>query len=47
MKRLSKSVRKFIRKEKCRLRRQFLDIKTQNEKIKELLATLRSTHKIL
>ncbi len=32
----SKSVRKFIRKEKARIRREILDFKEQEEKIKEL-----------
>ena len=36
MKRLPKSVRKFIRKEKARIRRQFLDLKKQKEEIKKL-----------
>jgi len=35
-KRLPKSLRKFIRKEKARIRREVLDIKEQEEKIKEL-----------
>jgi len=37
VKRLPKSVRKFLRKEKSRLRRQFSDSQIREEKIKELL----------
>lgn len=33
---LSKSIRKFIRQEKARIRRQFLDFKKQEEIIKQL-----------
>jgi len=35
-KRLSKSVKKYIRREKTRIRRQFFDIKEQEELIKKL-----------
>ncbi len=35
-KKLSKSVRKYIRREKARIRRQFFDIKEQEESIKQL-----------
>lgn len=35
-KRLPKSLRRFIRKEKARIRREVLDLKLQEEKIKEL-----------
>ena len=35
-KRLSKSIRKFIRQEKARIRREVLDIKEQKELINEL-----------
>jgi hypothetical protein len=35
-KRLPKSVRKFIRKEKARIRREILDLKEQEKKIQEL-----------
>jgi hypothetical protein len=35
-KRLPKSVRKFIRMQKAQIRRQFLDVKKQEELIKEL-----------
>ena len=35
-KRIPKSLRKFIRREKARIRRQFLDTKKQEEAIKEL-----------
>ncbi len=35
-KRLPKSIRKFIRKEKARIRREILDLKIQEEKIKKL-----------
>jgi len=38
--RLPKSVRKFIRKEKARIRREVLDLKEQEEKIKELYQKL-------
>jgi len=40
-KRLSKSVRKFIRKEKARIRREILDSKAQEEKIKQLYENLK------
>ncbi len=36
MKRLPKSVRKYIRKEKARIRREVLDYKKQKKLIKEL-----------
>ena len=39
-KRLPKSLRKFIRKEKARIRREFLDIKKQEEEIKKLYSNL-------
>jgi len=39
-KRLPKSLRKFIRKEKARIRREVLDIKEQEEKIRELYQKL-------
>jgi len=35
-KRLSKSIRKFIRKEKARIRREVLDLRKQEELINEL-----------
>lgn len=35
-KKLPKSLRKFIRKEKARIRREILDLKKQEELIKEL-----------
>ncbi len=35
-KRLPKSIRKYIRKEKARIRREFFTLKEQEEKIKEL-----------
>jgi len=35
-KRMPKSVRKFIRKEKARIRREVLDIEEQKKKIQEL-----------
>jgi len=35
-KKLSKSIRKFIREEKARIRRQVLDIKEQQKLIEEL-----------
>jgi len=36
MKKLPKSLRKYIRREKARIRRQFFDSRKQEEKIKEL-----------
>jgi len=36
MKKLPKSIRKYIRKEKARIRREILDLKEQERKIKEL-----------
>jgi len=36
MKRLPNSIRKFIRKEKARIRREVLDLKEQEEKISNL-----------
>ena len=39
-KRLPKSLRKFIRQEKARIRREVLDMKEQEEKIKELYQKL-------
>jgi hypothetical protein len=38
--RLAKSQRKFIRREKARIRREFLDLKKQRELINELYAKL-------
>lgn len=35
-KKLAKSVRKYIRREKARIRRQFFDVKEQEELIKKL-----------
>ncbi len=35
-KRLSKGIRKYIRKEKARIRREVLDIKEQRKQIEEL-----------
>lgn len=35
-KRMPKSIRKFIRREKARIRGQFLDIKEQEDKIKQI-----------
>ncbi len=40
MKRLPKSVRKFIRKEKARIRRETFDIEEQRKKIEELYQKL-------
>ena len=37
----SKSVRKFIRKEKARIRRQVFNLKEQEEKIKQLYENLK------
>lgn len=39
-KRLPKSIRKFIRKEKARIRREIFNLKEQEEKIKELYQKL-------
>lgn len=36
-KRLPKSLRKYLRREKAQIRRQFLDEKEREEKIRELL----------
>lgn len=36
LKKMPKSIRKFIRREKARIRRQFLDVKKQEEQIAEL-----------
>jgi len=36
MKKLPKSLRKYIRKEKARIRREFLDLKEAENKIKQL-----------
>ncbi len=38
MKKLPKSTRKYIRKEKARLKREFFDFKKREEKINELYA---------
>lgn len=35
---MSKSIRKYIRKEKSRIRREVLDIKQQEEQIQQLLS---------
>jgi len=35
-KRMPKSIRKFIRSQKAQIRRQFLDVKKQEELIKEM-----------
>jgi len=40
MKKLSKSIRKHIRQEKSRIRREILDFKEQEKKIKELYENL-------
>jgi len=40
MKKLSKGIRKYIRKEKARIRREVLDIKEQKRLIKELYEKL-------
>lgn len=37
MKRIPRSLRKYIRKEKARLRREVLDLKEQEKQIKELI----------
>ena len=39
-KKMPKSIRKFIRKEKARIRREFLDTKKQDELINELYTKL-------
>jgi hypothetical protein len=39
-KKLSNSVRKFIRRQKAQIRRQFLDVKKQEEMIKEMYTKL-------
>jgi len=38
---LPKSIRKYLRKEKARIRREVFDIKEQNKKIEELYKTLK------
>lgn len=40
MKKMQKSIRIFIRNEKARIRRQFFDVKKQNEMIAEIYAKL-------
>ncbi|MCD6094581.1 hypothetical protein J7J39_01605 [bacterium] len=42
-KKLPKSLRKYIRKEKSRIRREVLDIKEQEKRIKELVQSLSKT----
>lgn len=42
--RLPKSIRKFIRQEKARLRRQILDREEAERKIKELVAVIRQRY---
>lgn len=42
---LPKSLRKYIRKEKARIRRELLEIKEQQEKIKNLLEKFYKTPK--
>lgn len=44
-KKLSKSLRKFIRREKARIRREVLGLKEQEEKIKELYQKLEPKNK--
>ena len=39
-KRMSNSVRKFIRRQKAQIRRQFFDVKKQEELIKEMYLKL-------
>ena len=41
-KKLPKSVRKFIRTQKAQIRRQFLDVKKQEELIKEMYNKINS-----
>lgn len=43
LKKMSKSVRKFIRTQKAQIRRQFLDLKKQEEMIKEMYSKLNPT----
>jgi len=45
MKRMAKSVRKFIRREKARIRRQVFDVKKQEELIEELYKKLKNDNK--
>lgn len=40
MKKLSKGIRKYIRKEKARIRREILDIEEQERSVKELYERL-------
>jgi hypothetical protein len=44
-KRMANSVRKFIRKEKARIRKQFFDFKKQEELISELYKKLKNDNK--
>lgn len=45
-KRLPKSIRKYIRQQKARIRREILDLKKQNEKINELYKKFKVLPKI-
>ncbi len=40
VKNLSRSVKRFVRTQKAQIRRQFLDVKKQNELIKEMYSKL-------
>lgn len=44
MKRFAKSIRKYIRREKARIRREILDIAGQNRQIADLLERLKSAY---
>lgn len=46
MRKLPKSIRKYIRREKARIRREVLDIKTQEELIRQLLEKFRQKKQI-
>jgi len=43
---LPKSLKKYIRKEKARIKREFFDEKEQKEKIQELMERLEKIYKI-
>jgi len=45
MKKIPKSIRKYIRKEKARIRREFLSIQEQEERVKTLYESLSQWYK--
>lgn len=46
MKKFPKSIRKYLRKEKARIRRQVIDLTEQNRQITELLEKLKMRYNI-